>query len=102
MSISTSGRPTFGDEVEDVASRIGTPPIFGPPVAFLLGPWLLLALVLAPPFAVLFTIALVLAVVAAVVAAIGAVLASPFLLVRHIRAHRAEREAPVPDLYPKA
>ena len=82
-------RPTWGDELEQTATRLGTPPIYGPPVAFLLGPWLFLVLLLAPPFALLFAVALVLAVAAVLLAALGAVLASPFLLLRHLRAHRA-------------
>jgi hypothetical protein len=60
----------------------------------------LLVLPLAPPFALIAVVILVLAAVAAVVALVGAVLASPYLLVRHVRRHLAEphqsTEASVP------
>ncbi len=91
MSTNTSppDRPTWGDEAEYAATVIGAPAIYGPPVAFLFGPWMFLVLLLAPPFAFLATVALVLAVVAVLAAAIATVLASPYLLVRHLRARRA-------------
>ena len=91
MSTNTTppGRPTWGDEVEYAATTIGAPAIYGPPVAFLFGPWLFLVLLLAPPFAFLVTVALVVAVAAVLLAAIATVLASPYLLARHLRARRA-------------
>ena len=91
MSTNTtrSDRPTWGDEVEYAATIIGAPAIYGPPVAFLFGPWLFLGLLLAPPFAFLVTVALVVVVAAALLAAIATVLASPYLLVRRLRARGA-------------
>ena len=93
------GRPTFGDEAEYAAATISSPAIYGPPVTFLLGPWLLLVLLLVPPFALLFVIALVLAVAAVAVVALGAVLASPYLLVRHLRADRTPRTTSAASRY---
>ena len=92
MSINTTraDRPTWGDEAE-CAAIIGAPAIYGPPVAFLFGPWLFLVLLLAPPFAFLFTIVLVVAVAAVLLTAMATVLASPYLLVRHLRARRARQ-----------
>jgi hypothetical protein len=81
-------RATWGDEAECAATMIAAPAIYGPPVAFLFGPWLFLVLLLAPPFAFLFTLVLVAAVAAVLLAAIATVLASPYLLVRHLRARR--------------
>ncbi|MFL5884170.1 MAG: hypothetical protein ACJ77M_03800 [Thermoleophilaceae bacterium] len=89
-------QPTWRDEAEDVAARIGAPPIYGPPVAFLFGPWLILGLLLAVPFGAVFALLLVLAVAAVLLAAIAAVLVSPYLLVRHLRAHRARQPEPKP------
>jgi hypothetical protein len=91
---SQARHPSWGDTAESVVAVIGAPPIYGPPVTFLLGPWLLLVLLLIPPFALVFMVALVLAVAAVVLAAAGAVLASPYLLVRHLRADRAGKAKP--------
>src|SRR4051794_14266688 len=91
MSITTTppDRPTWSDEVESAATLIGAPAIYGPPIAFLFGPWLFLVLLLAPPFAFLVTLVLVVAVAAVLLAALATVLASPYLLARHLRARRA-------------
>jgi hypothetical protein len=50
---------------------------------------------LAPPFALIAITVLALAALAAVVALVGAVLASPYLLVRSLRRHLTERSLPV-------
>jgi hypothetical protein len=52
---------------------------------------LVLILPLAPPFAMIAVVVLALAAVAALVAVAGAVLASPYLLIRSLRRHLAER-----------
>jgi hypothetical protein len=57
------------------------------------GPVLLAMVVvlpLAPPFALIFVVVVALAVLAALVALAGAVLASPYLLIRSLRRHFAE------------
>jgi len=79
-------RSTWG-EVFDEAQLIGAPDFYGPPIIFVLGPWLLLALMLAGPFALLITVVLALAVAAGLLAVLVAVIASPYLLIRHLRAH---------------
>jgi hypothetical protein len=65
---------------------ISAPAYFGPPVAFIFGPWLLLVLLLVPPAAVLITLVLVVLLAGILLAALGALIASPYLLVRHLRA----------------
>jgi hypothetical protein len=97
MSVTTTRRPappTWTETLEETAADVGAPAIYGPPVSFLFGPWLLLMLLLIPPFALLFTIVLVLAVGAGLLAAAGALLASPYLLVRRLHAHPAPAAKP--------
>jgi hypothetical protein len=67
---------------------ISAPVIFGPPALFLLGPWLLLVLLLIGPFALLVTFLLALWAVASVLTICVSVIASPYLLIRHLYAHR--------------
>ena len=63
--------------------------IYGPPVVFLAAPWLFLALILSGPFALVITLVLGFVVTAIVVAGIAALLATPYVLVRRLRAaHR--------------
>lgn len=87
----THVRPTAGDALEGAAQVIGAPPIYGPPILFLIGPWLLLVLLLIPPAALLITLALVVVLAAGLLAAAGALVATPYLLVRHVLARRAAR-----------
>ena len=85
------------------APIIGAPAFFGPPVIFVLGPWLLLVLLLIGPFALILTLLLVMALAGALLAVFVAVIASPYLLIRHLHAHgtvRAKSRAPV-HLFPK-
>src|SRR4051794_36525374 len=86
-----SRKPTWTETLTETAAEAGAPAFYGPPVGFVLGPWLLLVLFLTPPFAVAFTVGLVLAVGAALLAALAVLIASPYLLVRHVEAHRAHR-----------
>ena len=51
----------------------------------------LFALMLAGPFALLVTFVVVLAAAAALVTLAGAILATPYLLIRHVRARLAKR-----------
>lgn len=82
-------RPTLTDRLGETVPLISAPAFFGPPVIFLLGPWLLLVLLLIPPAAVLITLVAVVLLGAGLLAAIGALIASPYLVVRHLRArHR--------------
>jgi hypothetical protein len=92
MTTPPHDHPTGSEVFDEAASAIGAPPVYGPPVIFLLAPWLLLVLLLIPPTAFLLTIALVLSVVAVPAALIVAV---PYLLVRHLRArNEAHRRRP--------
>ena len=80
--------------LDETLPLVGAVPVYGPPVVLLAGPWILLALMLAGPFALLVTFVLLLAAAAALAGLIGVILAAPFLLVRHLREHRADH-APV-------
>jgi hypothetical protein len=84
-----SADPTVGEAIDETLPLIGAIPAYGPPVVLLAGPWLLLALMLAGPFTLLVTLVVLLAAAAALVRLIGAILAAPYLLVRHLRGYRA-------------
>ena len=79
-------RLSWAEALGATVPLISAPAYFGPPVVFLLGPWLLLVLLLVPPAAVLITLVLVVLLAAILLAALGALIASPYLLVRHLRA----------------
>jgi hypothetical protein len=92
MTTPSHDHPTRSDVFDEAASAIGAPPLYGPPVIFLLGPWLLLVLLLIPPAALLLTIGLALIVVAGPAALLVAV---PYLLVRRLRVRKeADRRPP--------
>jgi hypothetical protein len=59
---------------------------YGPPVVFLMAPCLFRALILIGPFAALVTLVVALLAAAALVAGIGALLATPYLILRRRRA----------------
>jgi hypothetical protein len=80
-----SERPTVRELLQRVVPGIFFVPLAGPPVILLLGPWLILVLLLIPPAAFLITLVLVAVVAAGLVVALGALVASPYLLVRHLR-----------------
>jgi hypothetical protein len=81
-------RPTWADVLKEAVPMIDSPAFYGPPVIVVLGPWLLLVLLLAGPFALLITMVLALAAAAALIAVTGAMIASPYLLIRQLRARR--------------
>jgi hypothetical protein len=83
----SADRPTWVEAFDETAPLIRVPAFFGPPVIFVLGTWLLLALLLIGPFALVLTLLLVLAVAAGLVAVLAAVIASPYLLIRRLRSH---------------
>jgi hypothetical protein len=88
-------RLTWAELLGATVPLISAPAYFGPPVIFLLGPWLILVLLLIPPAAVLITLVLVVLLAATLLVAFGALIASPYLLVRHLRArHRIPVPAP--------
>jgi hypothetical protein len=80
-------RSIWGDLFHTAAPLIDAPAFYGPPVIFVLGPWLLLVLLLIGPFAAMVTVVFAMAVVAGLLAVLVAVIASPYLLIRHLRAH---------------
>jgi hypothetical protein len=85
---SASESPTVGEMLAETVPLAGVVAGFGPPVAFLAGPWLLFVLALAGPFALVFTFVVVLVAATLLVLLAGTILASPYLLVRHLRRHR--------------
>jgi hypothetical protein len=88
--------PTIAERFGETVPLISAPAFFGPPVIFLLGPWLLLVLLLVPPAALLITMVAIFLLGAGLLVALGALIASPFLLVRHLRArHNVASPAPV-------
>ena len=97
---SSADLPTFGEIVAETEPLVDYVPAAGTPVVFILAPWLLFGLMLAGPFAVLVTLALVMVAAIAIVALAAALVASPFLLVRHLRARAADVAVPVPAPVP--
>lgn len=84
-------RPTWGETLLATAPIVGSPAFFGPPIIFVLGPWLLLVLLLIPPAAFLITLVLVAIATAGLLVALGALVASPYLLVHHLRTRHASQ-----------
>ena len=80
-----SGPPTLGEQVADVLPVFATVYVAGPPVLLAWAGTVLFALMLAGPFALLVTLVVVLAAAAALVTLAGAILATPYLLIRHFR-----------------
>jgi hypothetical protein len=86
-----SGHPTLRREVAEIDPLIGTVYVAGPPVLLAWAGTVLFALMLAGPFALLVAFIVALAAAAALVALAGAILATPYLLIRHVRSRLAER-----------
>jgi hypothetical protein len=84
-----SESPTVRELLQRVVPGIFFVPLAGPPVILLLGPWLLLVLLIIPPAAFVITLVLVFLVAGGLLAAFGALIASPYLLVRHLRGRPA-------------
>ena len=95
-----SGPPTRSDVLADVLPVIGTVYVAGPPILLAWAGTVLFALMLAGPFALLVTFGVVLVAAAALITLAGAILATPYLLVRHLRQRLAHRrrvsEVPAP------
>ena len=88
-----SADSTLREMLDETLTLVGAIPAYGPPVIVVAAPWLLLALMLAGPFALLVTL----------VVLIGAIVAAPFLLVRHLRgqwAAHAPMRAPAARFFP--
>jgi hypothetical protein len=80
--------PSRGDKLADIVPVIDTVYVAGPPVLLAWAGTVLLALMLAGPFALLATFVVVLFAAAALVTLAGAILAAPYLLIRHLRGRR--------------
>jgi hypothetical protein len=97
-------RHTAVEEFEDIAPVISAPGSYGPPILLLVGPWLLLVLLIIPPAALLLTLLLAVAAPFVAAALVGAVLATPYVLVRALRRRLASRressEGSVPIAHP--
>jgi hypothetical protein len=84
----TGPSPTVDALLRDTLPLIDTVYVAGPPVLLAWTGTILFALLLAGPFALLATLVLAFAAATALVGLVGAILASPYLLVRHLRARR--------------
>jgi hypothetical protein len=91
FTATASGPPTLGDMVAEVVPLIGAVYQAGPPVLVAGAGTVLFALLLVGPFVLLVTLAVVVAAAAALVALAGAILATPYLLSRHVRTRVASR-----------
>ena len=78
--------PTAAAMLGDCLTLICFVALYGPPVVFLAAPWLFLALMLSGPIALIVTLVVALLAAAALLAGIGAVLLTPYLVIRAWRA----------------
>jgi hypothetical protein len=85
----TSPHTDRAPSIHEVDGLLDFIPVAGPPAALLVGPLVFLALLVAGPFVVIVTLAAVLVLAGAIVAIAGLILASPYLLVRHLRGRSA-------------
>ena len=86
--------PPLGERLSEILPLVFVVPVAGPPVVLLLGPLLLIDLLLIPPTALLITLVVVTVVAAGLLAAFICLVASPYLLVRHILKHRGRQPGP--------
>jgi hypothetical protein len=91
ITLTASGPPTLGDQLAEVLPIVDTVYVAGPPLLVAWAGTVLFALMLAGPFALFATFVLVLVAAAAVVTLAGAILATPYLLIRHFRLRLAKR-----------
>jgi hypothetical protein len=85
------GPPTLGDAAAEIVPLISTVFVAGPPVLVAWTGTVLFALLLAGPFVLLVTLVVALAAAAALVTLAGAILAAPYLLIRHLPPRLAKR-----------
>jgi hypothetical protein len=86
--------PTVAALLGETVSLICFVAMYGPPVVFLAAPWLLLGLILSGPFALVVTLVVTLLAATALVGGIGAILATPYLIIRRQRAAHASIARP--------
>ena len=89
----TASRPlTLGDAAVEIVPVVSTVFAAGPPVLLMWIGTVLFALLLAGPFLLIVTLVIALVAVTGLVLLAGVILASPYLLIRHLRRHAAQRE----------
>jgi hypothetical protein len=88
---STPGSAGFGDQLAEILELTRTVFVAGPPLLVAGAANVLLALMLAGPFALLVTLVVALVAATALVALAVAILATPYLLVRRVRGHGVHR-----------
>jgi hypothetical protein len=86
---------TTTDPMRDLDPVVGVVPGEGPAIILLAGPLVLFALALTGPFLLLLTLAALVVACAVLLALAGAVIASPYLLVRRFGRRLARPLAPV-------
>jgi hypothetical protein len=91
LTTRASGPPSLGDQFAEVLPLVGAVFVAGPPVLVAWAGTALFALMLAGPFALLVTLVVAVLAAAALVTLAGAILASPYLLVRHFGPRLASR-----------
>jgi hypothetical protein len=79
---------TIGGLAQAVLPMIDAPAFYGPPIVFVLGPWLLFVLLLIGPIVLLLTLLAVLLVAGGLLLVLVVLIAAPYLLVRHWRVRR--------------
>jgi hypothetical protein len=99
ISPTASAPATVGDMLADIVPVLETVFVAGPPLLMAWTGTVLLALMLAGPFALLVTLVVA---AAAVVTFAGAILATPYLLIRHFRLRLAKRRHVAEDSAPIA
>jgi hypothetical protein len=99
-SLPTTQSQTPREVLAELLPVIDTVYVAGPPVVLAWTATVLFALMLAGPFALVVALSLVVVAAAAVLALAAAIVASPYLLVRHLRARWADRPVsrPAPQL----
>jgi hypothetical protein len=94
--------PTVAAMLGEAVSLLCFMAFYGPPVVFLMAPWLVLALMLSGPFAVVLTLVATLLVAGVLVIGIGMLFATPLLMIRGRRDAYAPTELPVQVRMPVA
>jgi len=87
LTTSTAAPADFGVQLAETLALIGTVFVAGPPVLVAWAGTVLLALMLAGPFVLLVTLVAALVATTALIALAAAILAAPYLVVRHVAAH---------------
>jgi hypothetical protein len=85
---SSSEIPTRGEILRAIVPVVGVVVVAGPPVVLLAGPLVLFALIVAGPFVLVLTLVALLIGSTVLVVLVGAILASPYLIVRQLRERR--------------